>query len=127
MIPEGLKYSKEHEWVKTEGKIATIGITHHAQDQLGDVVYVELPKVGAVLPVMENIGVIESVKTVSNVFCPVSGKVIEINSNLTSAPEKINASPYDEGWIVKVEMKNPDELNDLLDAKQYAALIEAEK
>ncbi|MFA4858027.1 MAG: glycine cleavage system protein GcvH [Candidatus Margulisiibacteriota bacterium] len=123
MVPENLRYSKEHEWVKTDGNIATIGITHFAQDQLGDVVYVELPKVGATLTAMQDFGVVESVKTVSTLYCPVSGKVTEVNSTLEGSPETINSEPYAAGWIIKVEMSHPAEVNGLLDAKQYADLI----
>jgi glycine cleavage system H protein len=123
MVPENLRYSKEHEWVKTDGNTATIGITHFAQDQLGDVVYVELPKVGTVLVAMQDFGVVESVKTVSTLYCPVSGKVTEVNSALENAPEKINSAPYEAGWLMKVTMANPDDVNGLLTAEQYKELI----
>lgn len=123
MIPENLKYSKDHEWVKAAGKIATVGITHHAQDQLGDVVFVELPQVGAELKAAQDFGVVESVKTVSTLYSPVSGKVTEVNSALADTPEKVNASPYDEAWMIKVELADPGEVNNLLDAKQYGELI----
>ncbi|MFA5839702.1 MAG: glycine cleavage system protein GcvH [Candidatus Margulisiibacteriota bacterium] len=117
--PEDLKYSKEHEWVKAEGKIATIGISYHAQDALGDVVYVELPSVGKELKAMEEFGVVESVKSVSSLFCPISGKVVEVNSALNDAPQAVNEDPYGKGWIIKVEMANPAEINTLLSSADY--------
>ncbi len=117
--PEDLKYSKEHEWVKAEGKIATIGISYHAQDALGDVVYVELPSVGKELKAMEEFGVVESVKSVSSLFSPVSGKVAEVNSALNDAPQAVNEDPYGKGWIIKVEMANPTEINSLLSSADY--------
>lgn len=121
--PENLKYSKEHEWVKAEGKIATIGITHYAQDSLGDVVYVELPPLGREFSAMQEFGVVESVKSVSSLYCPISGKVVERNENLDKHPELVNSSPYDQGWIIKVEMSNPAELDNLLSAAEYQKLL----
>ncbi|MBU0687053.1 MAG: glycine cleavage system protein GcvH [Candidatus Margulisbacteria bacterium] len=123
MAPAGLKYSKDHEWVKADGKIATVGITAYAQDQLGDVVFVELPQVGTVFAAGKDFGVVESVKTVSTLYCPVSGKVVEINSALEGTPDKVNSSPYEEGWMIKIEMDNPAELDKLLDEKQYTDLL----
>lgn len=117
--PENLKYSKEHEWVHADGKVATIGISYHAQDALGDVVYVELPSVGKELKTMEEFGVVESVKSVSSLFCPVSGKVIEVNSALTDAPQAVNEDPYGKGWIIKIEMSNPAEVNALFSSQDY--------
>ena len=117
--PEDLKYSKEHEWVKVDGKTATIGISFHAQDALGDVVYVELPPVGKELKAMDEFGVVESVKSVSSLYCPVSGKVIEVNSALNDAPQAVNEDPYGKGWIIKVEMLNPADVNNLLSATDY--------
>jgi len=117
--PENLKYSKEHEWVKVDGKVATVGITFHAQDALGDVVYVEIPPLGKVLAAMQEFGVVESVKSVSSLYCPVSGKVIEQNSELDAHPELVNTSPYDKGWIIKLEMAAPADLNNLLSAADY--------
>ncbi len=117
--PENLKYSKEHEWVKSDGKIATVGITDHAQDALGDVVYVELPPVGKVLTAMQEFGVVESVKSVSSLYCPVAGKVAAVNSALNDKPEKVNDSPYEEGWIIQVEMSSPSDLDKLLSAQEY--------
>lgn len=123
MYPEELKYSKEHEWVKVEGGTAIIGITHHAQDQLGDIVYVELPKVGAKLKAMQEFGVVESVKTVSNLYSPVSGEVVEVNATLNTKPEIINADPYEKGWIIKVKMANPAEVNKLFSVNEYKVLL----
>jgi glycine cleavage system H protein len=122
--PENLKYSKEHEWVKAEGKVATIGITFYAQDSLGDVVYVELPPVGREFKAMQEFGVVESVKSVSSLYCPVSGKVVEGNAALEKQPELVNKSPYDEGWIIKVEMSNPAELNNLISSADYQKLLQ---
>ncbi|OGB89002.1 glycine cleavage system protein H [candidate division WOR-1 bacterium RIFCSPHIGHO2_01_FULL_53_15] len=117
--PAELKYSKEHEWIRVDGKVATIGITFHAQDALGDVVYVEMPSLGKELAARQEFGVVESVKSVSSLFCPVSGKVIERNAELEKRPELINSSPYESGWIIKVEMSDPAELNKLLSAADY--------
>lgn len=121
--PENLKYSKEHEWVKVEGKIATLGITYYAEDSLGDIVYVQLPPVGKELSAGEEFGVAESVKSVSSLFCPVSGKVIEINMELENHPELVNDSPYDKGWMIKVEMSRPAELDSLLPSADYQKLL----
>jgi glycine cleavage system H protein len=122
-VPAGLKYSKEHEWVKTEGNVATIGITDHAQHALGDIVFVELPKVSGEAKFMKPIGVVESVKAASDIFSPVSGKVTAINSELTKTPESINSDCYGSGWIVKIELTAPDELSKLLDAAGYTAYL----
>ena len=119
MIPAELKYSKEHEWVKAEGKTALIGITHYAQDHLGDVVYVELPAVGKSLKAAEEMGVVESVKSVSSLYCPVSGLVLEVNASLSSSPQTVNSDPYGKGWMVKLEIANPQELSALLSAADY--------
>jgi glycine cleavage system H protein len=123
MIPENLKYSKEHEWVKVEGDTAIVGITHHAQDALGDLVYIELPKIGAKFSAMQEFGVAESVKTVSTLYCPISGEVIAINEELKTKPEIVNEDPYEKGWMLKVKMSNPAEANRLLSAKEYGELI----
>ena len=123
MYPTNLKYSKEHEWVKAEGSIATIGITSHAQSELGDIVYVELPKVGTKYNAMQEFGVVESVKTVSTLYCPVSGEVIEVNSGLSSKPEVINTDPHGEGWMIKVRMSNPADMDKLLSAADYQKLV----
>lgn len=121
--PENLKYSKEHEWVKADGKVAVIGITDYAQDSLGDVVYVEVPPVGKEFAAGQEFGVVESVKSVSSLYCPVAGKVVEKNEALEKKPELVNDSPYENGWIIKVEMANPAELNGLLSAADYQKLL----
>ncbi|MFO7273539.1 MAG: glycine cleavage system protein GcvH [Bacillota bacterium] len=121
-VPANLKYSKEHEWIRVEGNVGVVGITWYAQDQLGDVVFVELPEVGRELKQNEQFGVVESVKTVSDLYSPASGKVIEVNQKLESSPELINQDPYGEGWIMKLELSNPAELDNLLDAAAYEAL-----
>jgi glycine cleavage system H protein len=121
--PENLKYSKEHEWVRADGKIAAIGITDYAQDSLGDVVYAEVPPVGKEFAAGQEFGVVESVKSVSSLYCPVSGKVVERNEALEKKPELVNDSPYENGWIIKVEMANPAELNGLLSAVDYQKLL----
>ena len=123
LYPENLKYSKEHEWVKVDGAIATIGITHHAQNELGDIVYAELPKVGAKFNAMQQFGVVESVKTVSTLYCPVAGEVVEVNSGLSAHPEAINTDPYGQGWMIKLKVSHPDELKPLLTAEQYKSII----
>lgn len=123
--PEGLLYSKEHEWAKVEGDTATIGITWHAQDALGDIVFVELPAAGAEFKQLEEFGVVESVKTVSNLYCPVSGKVVAVNSELVKRPEIINEDPHGKGWIIKVQMSVPAEAQKLLSADEYEALLAA--
>ena len=122
-IPQELKYSKDHEWVKVEGSRVTIGITDYAQSQLGDVVFVELPELGAEVAAGAGFSVVESVKAVSDIYAPVSGKVIEINEALADTPEIVNQSPYDEGWIVVLEIADPTELNELLDSEAYAQLM----
>jgi glycine cleavage system H protein len=123
-IPSNLKYSKEHEWVKAEGAVAAIGITFYAQDHLGDIVYVELPKVGKELKAMEEFGVAESVKSVSSLYCPISGKVVEVNAALNDKPQLANDDPYGLAWMIKVEMSAPAELNALLSPADYQTLTE---
>src|ERR1700752_2083161 len=110
-VPDNLHYSKDHEWVRVEGDTAVIGITDHAQDQLGDVVYVELPKVGEGFSANESFGSVESVKAVSEVFTPVSGKVAAVNEALADQPEQVNTDPYGGGWMIKVKMSNPSEVD----------------
>jgi glycine cleavage system H protein len=122
-VPQNLKYTKDHEWVSVDGDIATIGITAFAQGELGDIVYVEIETEGETLDQEEVFGSVEAVKTVSDLFMPVSGEIIEFNSNLEANPELVNSDPYGEGWMVKVQMSNKTELNDLLDAAGYSALI----
>ena len=119
MIIKGLYYSEEHEWVKVNGSIATIGITDYAQDALGDIVFVELPNAEDEFTQMDEIGVLESVKTVSNIYIPVSGRIIEVNESVIEDPALVNSSPYDEGWLVKVEMYEKAELDDLNSAEDY--------
>lgn len=123
MIKEDLKYTKEHEWVKIDGNTATIGITHHAQNELGDIVYVELPEIGKKVAQLGEFGVVESVKTVSNLYSPLTGTIEAINENLSSTPETINKDPYGDGWIIKITLENPDETKKLLDAKGYEKII----
>lgn len=122
-IPQDLKYTKDHEWIKIEGTTATIGITDFAQNELGDIVYVDITSVGQEISQHEVFGTVEAVKTVSDLYMPVSGNVTEFNKSLESGPEKVNRDPYGEGWMVKVSISNADELNDLLSADQYKELI----
>ena len=122
-IKENLKYTKDHEWVKLEGNIATVGVTDFAQSELGDIVYVEVDTIDETLDKNEVFGTVEAVKTVSDLFLPMSGKIIEFNESLSDSPESINDSPYDDGWIIKVEVSNPDEINQLLNNKDYFDLI----
>jgi len=126
MYPENFRYTKEHEWVLVEGDTGTVGITHHAQEQLGDIVYVDLPKVGAKLEKGAAMGSVESVKAVSEIFSPVSGEVIAVNETLSDAPEKLNQDPHGEGWLVKVKLTDPQEAATLMDAAQYQAHVAAE-
>jgi len=125
-FPDDLKYTKEHEWARVKGNKATIGITDYAQKELGDIVYVELPDVGDEVVQDEQFGVIESVKTVSDLFCPLSGEVIGINEELEDRPELVNEDPYVDGWLIRVEMSDPDELDNLLSAEAYEEYIEEE-
>jgi len=122
-IPAELKYTKDHEWIKLEGTIATIGITDFAQGELGDIVYVDISSVGQQINQHDVFGTVEAVKTVSDLFMPVSGKVTEFNKGLESAPEKVNSDPYGEGWMVKVEISNAAEAEGLLSAAAYKELI----
>ncbi|CAD7703623.1 unnamed protein product [Ostreobium quekettii] len=119
---EGMKFAESHEWALADGKNATVGISDHAQAQLGDIVFVELPEVGASVAKGEPFGVVESVKAASDVYSPVSGKVVECNTALTENPGMVNKSPEDDGWLVKVELSNPAEMDGLLDSKAYDAL-----
>ena len=122
-IPEDLRYTREHEWAKRKGERIMVGITDFAQDQLGDVVYVELPDVGDPVKKGESFGVVESTKAVSELFAPISGKVVEVNDPLSDAPETINEDPYEEGWMIVIEPSDPKELESLLDAKAYQAFV----
>src|SRR5215472_14848382 len=126
MYPKDYRYTKEHEWIKADGTIGTIGITDYAQQELGDVVFVELPKVGAQLKAGQSLGTVESVKAVSEIFSPVSGEVTEANSVLADSPEKINSDPHGSAWLVKVRLADPKEVALLMDAVDYEAYI-AEK
>ena len=123
-VPEELQYTKSHEWVRTEGDTATIGITDHAQDELGDVVFVELPEVGTTFDAGDSFGTVESVKAVSDLYTPVGGEVVEVNEALNDQPEKINEDPYGEGWIVKLSASGE---GDLLSASDYEQFLEEEE
>lgn len=123
-IPENLKYTKDHEWIKIEGDTGTIGITDFAQGELGDIVFIEVETVDEELDAEEAFGTIEAVKTVSDLFMPISGKVIEFNEALENNPEIVNQDPYGEGWIIKIEITNKEELDELLDDNKYKELIE---
>ncbi len=122
-FPEELRYTKEHEWARQKGGRVLVGITDFAQDQLGDVVYVELPAVGDEVKKGESFGVVESTKAVSELFAPISGKVVEVNDPLVEAPETVNEDPYEEGWMIAIEPADPKELAELLDVKAYAAFV----
>lgn len=122
-IPDNLKYTKDHEWIRIEGNEAYVGITDFAQGELGDIVFVEIETEGETLDREEVFGSVEAVKTVSDLFMPISGEVLEVNSQLESSPEVVNQDPYGDGWMVKVSVGNPDELNDLLDAAAYRELV----
>jgi glycine cleavage system H protein len=122
-IPNDLKYSKEHEWVKLEANRAVVGITDYAQSQLGDIVFVELPSVGATVVSGKRFSVVESVKAVSDIFAPVGGTIVAVNEALNNAPEKVNQDPYGEGWIAIIELADSSELADLMDDKAYAEQV----
>ncbi len=122
-IPEDLKYTKDHEWMRIEGDIATVGITEYAQGELGDIVYVELPEVGSDTEQGESFGTIEAVKAVSDLFAPLTGEVAEINESLNDQPETINKDPYGEGWIIKIKISDTSEIDKLLNKAQYEELI----
>ncbi|NOS92789.1 MAG: glycine cleavage system protein GcvH [Cyclobacteriaceae bacterium] len=122
-IPANLKYTKDHEWIELNGNTATVGITDFAQGELGDIVYVDISSVGKSIAQHEVFGTVEAVKTVSDLFMPVSGKVLEFNSGLEAAPETVNSDPYGKGWMVKVELSNASEVEGLLSADQYKELI----
>lgn len=126
-FPDDLKYTRDHEWARIQGAKVTVGITDFAQDQLGDVVYVELPDVGDEVKKGETFGVVESTKAVSDLFAPVSGKVVEVNAPLVDAPETVNEDAYEEGWMIVVEASDPKELAELLDAAAYRKFVEEEQ
>jgi glycine cleavage system H protein len=123
--PSDRKYSNEHEWVAVEGDVATIGISNFAQDQLGEVVYIDLPSVGDSLSAGDTFGEIESVKSVSELFAPVSGEIVEVNEGLADTPETVNADPHGEGWMVKVKLDDASEVDGLMSAEEYDAFIES--
>jgi glycine cleavage system H protein len=124
-FPENLRYTKDHEWIKLEGNIATIGITDFAQRELGDIVYVEIETVGKALMAEAVFGTVEAVKTVSDLYLPVSGTINEVNSALSDSPEVVNSDPYGEGWMVKMTVNNPDDVKTLMDAAAYTNLVGA--
>lgn len=121
--PSNLKYTKDHEWISVDGDIATVGITDFAQSELGDIVYVEVETLDEILDKDEVFGTVEAVKTVSDLFIPLSGEVIEFNESLESEPEKVNSDAYGEGWMIKIKISNPEEINQLLDAESYKELV----
>lgn len=122
-FPDNLKYTKDHEWIRIEGNIATIGITDFAQGELGDIVYVDIPSLNKSLKKEAVFGTVEAVKTVSDLFLPISGKITEINPQLNDKPEMVNKDPYGEGWMVKISIENPDDAKELLDAESYKKLV----
>lgn len=124
-IPGNLKYTEDHEWLKVDGDVATIGITDYAQKELGDIVYVEVETVGETLAAGDTFGTVEAVKTVADIFMPVAGEIIEFNDGLSDQPELINSAPYEEGWVIKIKMTDPSEVNNLLSAEDYKAKIKA--
>jgi glycine cleavage system H protein len=122
-LPEDLKYTKDHEWIRVDGSTGTVGITDHAQGELGDVVFVELPAVGKVVKKGDSFGTIEAVKAVSDLYAPVAGQITEANGELSATPELVNKDPYGKGWMVKIKIANPDDLKELMDASAYKASI----
>jgi len=126
MYPANFHYTKEHEWVRVEGDIGVVGITDHAQQELGDIVYVDLPKVGATVEQGKTFASVESVKAVSDVYAPVSGEVVEVNSLLATSPEKLNEDPHGDAWLVKIKLSAPDEIKQLLSAEDYQNYVGAE-
>jgi glycine cleavage system H protein len=125
-IPADLKYTREHEWLRIEGDEATIGITEHAQELLGDMVFVDMPKIGNIFDMGADCAVVESVKAASDVYMPVSAEIIAINDALESSPELVNSDPYGDGWLFRIKIKDMNEINDLLDADAYQAFVDAE-
>ncbi|HYL73156.1 MAG TPA: glycine cleavage system protein GcvH [Bryobacteraceae bacterium] len=126
MYPANFRYTKEHEWVRVEGDTGVVGITHHAQEELGDIVYVDLPKVGAQVEQGKALGSVESVKAVSDIYAPVSGEVVAVNDALTTAPEKLNADPHGDAWLAKIKLSAPEEIKNLLSAEDYQSYVGAE-
>ena len=127
MYPNEFRYTREHEWVSIDGDTATVGITDHAQDQLGDVVFVELPQLGVRTQSMQSFGTVESVKAVSDVYSPLTGQVTEVNETLVDAPETLNESPHGDGWLIKLQIEDRTEIETLMTAEAYQAYIDAEK
>lgn len=127
MIPSDLRYHKEHEWVRLDGKRATVGISHFAQDALGDIVFLDLPKVGATVKAGQQIGEVESTKTTSTIYTPVSGTVVQINTDLKDHPEVVNSDPYGKGWITIIELADSKEVDQLMTAPQYEAFLASQK
>jgi len=127
MYQENFRYTKEHEWVLVEGDVGTVGITHHAQEELGDIVYVDLPKVGAAIEQGKSLGSVESVKAVSDIYSPVTGEVTETNQTLVDSPEKLNQDPHGAAWLVKVKLSAPGEVSNLMTAADYQSYVGAEK
>ena len=126
MVPENLRYTKDHEWILVDGDSGTIGITDHAQEELGDIVYVELPKAGAKLEQSSSFGSVESVKAVSDIYCPVSGEVADVNQALAESPEKVNDDPYGDGWLIKLKLTDLAQIEKLMTAAQYTEYIGSE-
>ena len=126
MYPENFRYTKEHEWVNVEGDTGTVGITFHAQKELGDIVYVDLPKAGVVVEKDKTMGSVESVKAVSDIYAPVSGEVVEVNAALSTTPEKLNEDPHGSAWLVKIRLSAPDETKNLLSGEEYQNYVGAE-
>jgi glycine cleavage system H protein len=126
MYPENYRYSKEHEWVRLEGDVGTVGITFHAQKELGDIVYADLPKPGTMVEQGKAMGSVESVKAVSEIYSPVSGQVVEVNETLAAVPEKLNQDPHGEAWLVKIKVSAPSEIDGLLSAADYQSYVGAE-
>jgi len=127
MNPTDLRYHKEHEWIRVKGNQATLGISHFAQDALGDIVFIDLPRVGATVTIGQQIGEVESTKTTSSIYTPVSGKVIAINADLKDHPEAVNTDPYAKGWMVVIELADPTQVNALMSASQYDAFLATQK
>lgn len=126
MYPDNYRYTKEHEWVLVEGNMGTVGITHHAQKELGDIVYVDLPKPGKAVKAHETLGSVESVKAVSDIYSPVSGEVMEVNDALSNGPEKLNEDPHGAAWLCRLNLSSPDELQHLMSAAEYQTYVGAE-
>ncbi|MCW5787398.1 MAG: glycine cleavage system protein GcvH [Nitrospira sp.] len=127
MIPSNLRYHQEHEWVRAEGQQATVGISHFAQDALGDIVFIDLPKVGAKVTASQQIGEVESTKTTSTIYTPVSGTIIKINADLKDHPEVVNSDPYGKGWMVVIDLTAPEEVDKLMTAAQYETFLSTQK